>query len=365
MDGNGRITRFTHGTKCPVCGGCEEDERGNGKRCWGFISGEWVHCTRVDFANNCDYHEESETYSHRLKGKCRCGVRHDGSIEVDTKNTVERIYQYRDEACKIVHETIRYRKPDGDKTFKQRRPDGAGGHIWSLKGTSLVLYNLPGIMAAKKEEIVWIVEGEKDADNLISRKRVATCNAMGAGKWQDRYSDCLKDRHCRIIPDNDDKGRRHAWQVAQSLQGKAASVKIVELPGLPEKGDVSDWIASGGTGKQLDELAEQIEAATENDEPLLNKDGRWIACLKNSEIWLTRKAMKDAIRYDRFLQSITVDGEFLSDELVISLTARIETEVRVAWHQEHLRSAIVDLASKNQFSSLTEWARFAPVGRRA
>jgi hypothetical protein len=28
-------------------------------------------------------------------------------------------------------------------------------------------------------------------------------------------------------------------------------VRIVELPGLPEKGDVSDWIATGGTLKQL------------------------------------------------------------------------------------------------------------------
>ena len=355
MHGNVHITKFTHGTVCPVCGGCEEDRRGNGKRCWGFISGEWIHCTRVEFANGCDFHETSETFAHRLKGKCRCGVQHGGSAETNGQKTIECIYQYRDEVCKIVHETIRYRGANGDKSFKQRRPDGAGGYIWSLKGISPVLYNLPGIIASAHDEVIWIVEGEKDADRLIAFNRVATCNPMGAGKWQDRYSDFLKDRHCRIIPDNDDKGRRHAWQVAQSLQGRAASVKIVELPGLPEKGDVSDWIASGGTTKKLDELAERIEATNENSEPLLNKDGKWIACLKNSEIWLERMAITDVIRYDRFLQAITVGNEFLSDELVISLTARIETEVRVAWHQEHVRSALVDLASKNQFSSLTEW----------
>ncbi|MFO0917199.1 MAG: hypothetical protein U0872_02665 [Planctomycetaceae bacterium] len=33
-----------------------------------------------------------------------------------------------------------------------------------------------------------------------------------------------------------------------------ASVRIVELPGLPEKGDVSDWLNVGGTPEQLREL---------------------------------------------------------------------------------------------------------------
>jgi putative DNA primase/helicase len=45
-----------------------------------------------------------------------------------------------------------------------------------------------------------------------------------------------------IFADNDDPGRKHTLQVAQSLQGIAESVKIVELPDLPAKGDVSDWI---------------------------------------------------------------------------------------------------------------------------
>ena len=30
---------------------------------------------------------------------------------------------------------------------------------------------------------------------------------------------------------------------------RAASVKVVELPGLPDHGDVSDWIDTGGTRK--------------------------------------------------------------------------------------------------------------------
>jgi hypothetical protein len=58
-----------------------------------------------------------------------------------------------------------------------------------------------------------------------------------------------------ILPDNDEPGRKHAQQAAKSLHGKAASVKVLELPGLPEKGDISDWLAAGGTREELLELA--------------------------------------------------------------------------------------------------------------
>src|SRR5262249_11416724 len=54
-----------------------------------------------------------------------------------------------------------------------------------------------------------------------------------------------------ILPDNDEPGRKHAKQVAQALYGIAASIKVVELPGLPPKGDVTDWIWDGGTREQL------------------------------------------------------------------------------------------------------------------
>ena len=56
----------------------------------------------------------------------------------------------------------------------------------------------------------------------------------------------LANRHCVIVADNDDKGRKHVQQVAADLYGKAASVKTLELPGLAEHGDVSDWLDRGG-----------------------------------------------------------------------------------------------------------------------
>jgi len=61
-----------------------------------------------------------------------------------------------------------------------------------------------------------------------------------------------------ILADNDDAGRKHAQIVARSLRGVAASIKVVDLPGLPAKGDVSDYL---DTGHDADDLRAAIDAA--------------------------------------------------------------------------------------------------------
>ncbi|MBI4643654.1 MAG: hypothetical protein HY743_07980, partial [Deltaproteobacteria bacterium] len=137
------------------------------------------------------------------------------------------------------------------KSFRQRRPDGAGGWVWKMTGVKLVPYHLPEI---QKADTIFICEGEKDADNLIRLGLTATCNPMGAGKWRETYNGHFQGKQVVILPDNDDPGRKHAQDVARNLHGVAGSVKIVELPGLPEKGDVSDWLATEGTREALEKL---------------------------------------------------------------------------------------------------------------
>jgi hypothetical protein len=167
-------------------------------------------------------------------------------------------YDYRDEEGALLLQAVRY----DPKGFSQRRPDGAGGWVYKLNGTRSVLYRLPELLAADSTQIVFIVEGEKDADRLASLGLVATTNAGGAGKWRDEYSEALRGRPVVIIPDNDEPGREHAAKVARSLQGVAASVRILELPNLPPKSDVSDWLEAGGV---VDELLVLAESAPQFD----------------------------------------------------------------------------------------------------
>ena len=142
--------------------------------------------------------------------------------------------------------------------FRQRRPDGNGGWKWNLEGVTHVPYMLADLTRAVAEgKRVFICEGEKDVIALHALGLDATCNSGGAGKWPSGFSKYFKGANVVILPDNDDAGRKHAETVAQSLMGVAQSVKILALPGLPPKGDVSDWIADGGFADALELLADK------------------------------------------------------------------------------------------------------------
>jgi hypothetical protein len=165
-------------------------------------------------------------------------------------------YDYTDERGVLLYQVVRYDLKD----FRQRRPNGNGGWLWNLEGVRRVLYRLSELLAADPGRPVFILEGEKDVDQLARLEIVATTNAQGAGKWRPEYSEALRGRHIIILPDNDTPGRSHAAAVAASLEGVAASVRILELPGLPPKGDVSDWLAAGGTKEELLTLAQRGDA---------------------------------------------------------------------------------------------------------
>jgi putative DNA primase/helicase len=184
----------------------------------------------------------------------RLGVPVDSGF--DTKpgtKTIVATYDYTDETGKLLYQVVRYEPKD----FRQRRPDGSGGWLWSLKGVKPVLYHLPEVIKAVRDGVmIYIPEGEKDVDNLRSLGLVATCNPMGAGKWQDSYSEALRGADLIIIPDNDKPGHDHAAQVAKSCCGIAKRVRTLELPG-GNKSDVSDWFSVGGTREQLEKLANE------------------------------------------------------------------------------------------------------------
>jgi len=106
-------------------------------------------------------------------------------------------------------------------------------------------------LLAEPERGVIVVEGEKDADALAKLDLLATTNAGGAGKWTQEHAQHLAGRRVVIIGDNDAAGRQHAQGAAASLYGVASSVRVAELPGLQEKGDVSDWLAMGNGKAEL------------------------------------------------------------------------------------------------------------------
>lgn len=104
-----------------------------------------------------------------------------------------------------------------------------------------------------------LVEGEKDADNLIALNLPATTVCGGAKKWRDEYTQEFDDKDVAILPTMTTQAARHARLIAHKLiaRARAKSVRIVPTSSAP-KGDVSDFFAEGHT---WDEVAALIAAA--------------------------------------------------------------------------------------------------------
>lgn len=166
----------------------------------------------------------------------------DGGHAEARGSRIIKTYDYTNEAGILLFQVVRMEP----KTFRQRRPDGNGGWIWNTEGVRIVPYNLHEVL---KSEIVFVVEGEKDVETLRNLGLTATTNPRGAGKWRPEFNEYFKDKEIVLLPDNDQPGRDHAQNVARNLYGIVRSVKIVELPELPKKEDISDWVKIKGNDK--------------------------------------------------------------------------------------------------------------------
>jgi hypothetical protein len=169
-----------------------------------------------------------------------------------TKPKIVEVYPYRDEKGELLFEVVRF----DPKDFRQRRPDGHGGYIYSLKDTRRVPYRLPDLVkAVAAGETIYIPEGEKDAENLRAIGLAATTNPGGIKKWRAEYSEYLRGADVVVLPDNHAEGREHGEQVASSLRGIAKRIRILDIgqhwAECPDKGDISDWLAAGGSAEKL------------------------------------------------------------------------------------------------------------------
>ena len=156
------------------------------------------------------------------------GQRRDGNKRIVAK------YDYTDAAGALLYQVVRLEP----KSFRQRRPDGNGGWIWELDGRR-ALYHWPELLKYP-DGTVFICEGEKDADRVGGLGHCATC--VAAGKWTEECATALAGRDVIILEDNDAAGRVKALAAAQALHGTAKTIRIVSLPDLSDKGDVSDWL---------------------------------------------------------------------------------------------------------------------------
>jgi hypothetical protein len=208
-------------------------------------------------------------------------------------------YSYVDADGTLLYEVLRYEP----KNFRQRRPlGGGGGYTWSLGDVKPVLYRLPELLKFPNAT-VFFTEGENDADRLASLELTAT-TITASTTWTPELAEPLRDRDVIILADNDKTGTERAWKAARALHGVAATLRLVLLPGLPDKGDVSDWLDAGHSKEQLEQVCLDVPIWQPQDEEPL---GEWDAGTDTADIpprgWLLGN-----IFCRRFISSVIAEG---------------------------------------------------------
>jgi hypothetical protein len=157
------------------------------------------------------------------------------------------VYSYRLKDGQETFQSIRTDLANGDKRFYARHQNSEGNWVKGRGNSPHVPYHLPEVLAA---DVVIVCEGEKcvefvdslNLSELWGQMVAATCNAFGAMKWRTELDQYFSGKDVIILPDNDEPGRNHANNVARHLAKVAKEVRILELPGLQDKGDVADFI---------------------------------------------------------------------------------------------------------------------------
>lgn len=108
------------------------------------------------------------------------------------------------------------------------------------------LYGLDRLASHPKNEVIFVVEGEKCAKALHYLNCCAV-TSLGGSQAAHKADWSKLDGSAKIIilPDNDEAGSKYAEDVQTMLSALPTppQVEVINLSGLPPKGDVVDWIA--------------------------------------------------------------------------------------------------------------------------
>ena len=171
----------------------------------------------------------------------------------------------------LEHEWL-YEDEDGEQLFIKQRfktntakgkdyklvsigPDGA--KRYSMSGTRLVPYRFPELLNAKTAgRTIFLTEGEKAADALVSIGVIATSAHAGSGSWPEEITQYFAGAVVIMVPDNDLAGWKYAHKVAAALVPVVKSLRILDLPVEDPTDDAWEWVnVLGGTRQELVELA--------------------------------------------------------------------------------------------------------------
>lgn len=259
MNSPDRKIRFSQSSPCPVCGGYDQMPRGQGTRCYGFLSGDgkFAQCTREDLAGGLK-EKGGGTYSHWLEGDCRCCRQHASSSR--NREAVTH-YEIKDAADKTVAVHERKDGPAG-KEMWWAMPDGRKG-LNGIPTASLPLYGTPRLAESPEGSRVIITEGEKAADALLRQGILAVGTVTGAkGTPSPAVLEILRASEVLLWADADDDGEAHMRRIAERLLGMGIASRVIRWKEAGKGDDAADFFARGGTAEQVEDLVKAAEVCS-------------------------------------------------------------------------------------------------------
>ena len=118
-----------------------------------------------------------------------------------------------------------------------------------------------GTDTAPMAEVAGAVRALRSAESDVEIILVGDSDVLEVELAKHTDFSLVAGREVVVCVDNDENGERYGQEVARlAADAGAISIKILRLPGLPEKGDVEDWLGAGGTLGEFHELLNNATA---------------------------------------------------------------------------------------------------------
>lgn len=158
---------------------------------------------------------------------------------------------------------LKFRNKDNKKKFPQFALVDKGNYYKAMSPSKLeqelscsdkqldyYIYNYHNVKKAiSRNEEVYFVEGEKDANTLIALGFTATTTSETNNFDKTYIKQQLKGARLRVICDNDKHGESVLFNLSNAIKDECEEFKVVLLPGIDslDGGDVTDWFNLGNT----------------------------------------------------------------------------------------------------------------------
>lgn len=158
----------------------------------------------------------------------------------------QREHIYRTPAGDVFAKKIIKKFDDGSKSAYWKRYEN-GKYLNGLNNQKAPLFRIDEVLSSNSHKL-YVAEGEKDVDTLVSMDLVATTFPNGGSQttWIDSFSEPFTGKQVIILTDNDDVGRKYGEFVSTHICDVAKEIRIISSPdiyhGVGKKGDITDIV---------------------------------------------------------------------------------------------------------------------------